>query len=191
MTFESLLIRFSSASLCGIKSASLLSVDEQWFNKYQSKIKELNSELFVYDRFIVPILRNKDRILLFVYDKNLLQQNLKKPEIKNYLVQKGYPKNATFDLCLSIFFAKLQNELDFPHEIGVFLGYPLEDVIGFEKNLGLNCKYCNVWKVYGDVKSAQKTCAMYAECKILCQKWLTQGNSIIDLIENYSALTAA
>ena len=36
----------------------------------------------------------------------------------------------------------------FPHEIGVFLGYPLEDVKGFIDNKGKNCESCGVWKVY-------------------------------------------
>ena len=36
----------------------------------------------------------------------------------------------------------------FPHEIGLFLGYPVEDVLGFIENAGQNCKCCGCWKVY-------------------------------------------
>ena len=42
----------------------------------------------------------------------------------------------------------MKNEQGFPHEIGVILGYPVEDVIEFEKHQGKNCKYCGCWKRY-------------------------------------------
>lgn len=41
-------------------------------------------------------------------------------------------------------------EREFPHEIGVFLGYPLEDVVGFIRNRGRNYTCCGYWKAYGD-----------------------------------------
>ena len=37
-------------------------------------------------------------------------------------------------------------EADFPHEIGVFLGYPLTDVVGFIENQGRNFTCCGCWK---------------------------------------------
>ena len=40
--------------------------------------------------------------------------------------------------------------MKFPHEIGIFLGYPLADVAGFIRNKGRNCKCIGTWKVYGD-----------------------------------------
>ena len=44
--------------------------------------------------------------------------------------------------------SRLAQREDFPHEIGLFLGYPLGDVIGFIKNAGQNCKCVGCWKVY-------------------------------------------
>lgn len=52
----------------------------------------------------------------------------------------------------------------FPHEIGIFLGYPLEDVKGFIENSGRHFKICGQWKVYSDTKRAEKLFAKYAEC---------------------------
>ena len=39
-----------------------------------------------------------------------------------------------------------------PHEVGVFLGYPLNDVKDFIKYKGNNFKICGCWKVYNDVE---------------------------------------
>jgi hypothetical protein len=44
----------------------------------------------------------------------------------------------------------------FPHEIGVFLGYPAEDVLGFIINEGRNYVCCRHWKVYHDIERAQE-----------------------------------
>ena len=44
----------------------------------------------------------------------------------------------------------------FPHEIGVLLGYPAEDVKGFVVNEGKNYLYSGYWKVYGDLSEAKQ-----------------------------------
>ena len=41
----------------------------------------------------------------------------------------------------------------FPHEVGLFLGYPLDDVTGFIEQKGKNYKCCGIWKVYGNPTS--------------------------------------
>ena len=67
---------------------------------------------------------------------------------------------------------------EFPHEIGVFLDYPVEDVRGFVQNSGCNYKLCGCWKVYGSVESARKKFAAYDKCReYLCRK-LEQGEDI-------------
>ena len=52
----------------------------------------------------------------------------------------------------------------FPHEVGLFLGYPPEDVQGFmeRRAKGFRCVGC--WKVYGDAEKAQKLFASYKKC---------------------------
>ena len=54
---------------------------------------------------------------------------------------------------------------DFPHEIGVFLGYPLEDVIGFIRNKG-QCFCClGCWKAYSNEAQARRVFALYEKCR--------------------------
>ena len=47
-----------------------------------------------------------------------------------------------------------QGEREFPHEIGIVLGYPPADVEGFIKNRGANFVACGGWKAYGDAQEA-------------------------------------
>ena len=51
---------------------------------------------------------------------------------------------------------RFQTESAFPHEIGLFLGYPLEDVKGFIQNKGQGYACCGLWKSYGDPRAARR-----------------------------------
>lgn len=55
-------------------------------------------------------------------------------------------------------------EDDFPHEIGIFLDYPLEDVRSFVKNRGENFIFSGIWKVYHNPEKAERTFRRYSEC---------------------------
>lgn len=69
----------------------------------------------------------------------------------------------------------------FPHEIGVFLGYPLEDVRGFIAGGGEGCKLCGYWKVYGDVERARQSFARYDRCRAALCARIDQGKRLPDI----------
>ena len=78
----------------------------------------------------------------------------------------------------SAFVARVYSCGGFPHEIGLFLGYPIDDVISFIENKGKNFKCCGCWKVYHDEDNAKKTFEKYKKCtNIYCKKYL-QGSSL-------------
>jgi hypothetical protein len=60
---------------------------------------------------------------------------------------------------------KFETYRQFPHEIGLFLGYPVDDVLGFVKNKGQNYKFCGYWKVYGNVEKAKNNFYCYELCR--------------------------
>ena len=70
---------------------------------------------------------------------------------------------------------------EFPHEIGVFLGYPLEDVTGFINNTGKNFRYSGIWKVYGDEKEAEKRFYKYKKCTEIYTRLWNNGRSLWQL----------
>ena len=67
---------------------------------------------------------------------------------------------------------------EFPHEIGLFLGYPPEDVRGFIENGAENCKCVGCWKVYGNVEAAKKTFAKYKKCTDVYSRQQANGKSV-------------
>lgn len=80
----------------------------------------------------------------------------------------------------SYFRVSCQVQEEFPHEIGIFLGYPLGDVIGFIKNAGHNCKCTGCWKVYCNECEAVRTFAKYKKCKDVYMRLWQQGRSVLE-----------
>ena len=74
--------------------------------------------------------------------------------------------------------SRLMSGADFPHEIGLFWGYPPEDVLGFIKNQARGYKYVGCWKVYGDEEKAKKTFERYKKCTNTYCRCYMQGKSI-------------
>lgn len=67
---------------------------------------------------------------------------------------------------------------EFPHEIGFFLGYPYEDVIGFIKNRGQNYLEVGPWKVYANQNQARRTFARYRRCARIYARAYRSGQSL-------------
>ena len=69
----------------------------------------------------------------------------------------------------------------FPHEIGLFLDYPLGDVVGFIENEGRNFKLAGFWKVYGDSRAASKLFAKFKKCKDVYSRLWSEGRTVLQL----------
>ena len=61
---------------------------------------------------------------------------------------------------------------EFPHEVGLFLSYPPEDVKGVIDHRANNFKCTGPWKVYGAEGQARSLFAKYKKCtEIYCALW--------------------
>ena len=76
----------------------------------------------------------------------------------------------------------MKDHLSFPHELGLLLGYPVEDVLGFIRNEGRNYLYCGYWKVYGDVDAARITFDRYNQAKEDAIRLISSGMEIHELL---------
>lgn len=134
----------------------------------------------------LEILCECDRyFLIFIYRKDLLLSYLSKPEINLFLERSGYFACATLPDYIEVLKSHFQCGNSFPHEIGIFLGYPLEDVVGFIENGGEECKCCGYWKVYGDKERSLDTFKRYDDCREYFEKKRAQGSSIEDILCAY------
>ncbi len=118
------------------------------------------------------------RRLTLVYHEEHLKAHLDAPEVWGFLLAMGYPVALGFEAVIEHLKKRVVMTGGFPHEVGVFLGYPLEDVMGFIKNKGQNCKLCGYWKVYGDAERAKEMFHQFTLCREALMGQLLQGGSI-------------
>ena len=71
---------------------------------------------------------------------------------------------------------------DVPHEVGLFLSYPPEDVAGFIANNARRCKCAGLWKVYGDEKRARRMFHAFKACTADYCRHLRSGRSLEELV---------
>jgi len=75
----------------------------------------------------------------------------------------------------------------FPHEMGLLLGYPVDDVMGFIENRGKNFSHTGYWKVYSNPLEAITLFERYNQAKKIVIKMVSQGVSIRDILDSYSS----
>jgi hypothetical protein len=108
--------------------------------------------------------RSETGLLVFVFAKEKLEKAISNKTIKTALSGMGYPSGASIFVFLD-YLKKQFESRRFPHEIGFFLGYPADDVLGFVKHKGENYKLCGYWKVYGNVERAKRCFRRYDKCR--------------------------
>ena len=177
---EEIFVRHCSPTLAGMKAGSMFSCNFDSLEELQNYVSGLN-EILNPKGIQVIILRYKDGFsLIGVFRIKAVKEVLLNEDAIKLLKSLGY---NNFDLCSCFvhLLIRFQNFNDFPHEVGLFLGYPPEDVIGFIDNNSNGQKCIGVWKVYGDEHSAKKTFKKYRRCtKIYCYL-LKKGRSIENL----------
>lgn len=109
-----------------------------------------------------------------------LQARLARPAVMQILRPLGYPVGGTLNQMLQVLRIRLMQQ-HFPHEIGLFLDYPVADVVGFARKGGADWKLCGYWKVYDDVEKAKALFARYDACKERLCRFLAAGHSISQL----------
>ena len=120
---------------------------------------------------IIPLRFSDDKALIYIYRPKKLSEDLNHSAAEQLLQRQGYD-TGTCEKCIVQLVRRLRQQKDFPHEIGLFLGYPVEDVCGFIENKACNCKCVGCWKVYGDEEAAKKKFAQYKKCtRVYCDQW--------------------
>lgn len=168
---EELLVRHCSPTLAGMKTGNIFSCSYSELSELREFIRNLNLRLVKKGLRVVPIRATEGRALIYVYRPKHLERDLKNDTAVQLLNQCDY-NIASADKCVNCLICRLKEKCEFPHEIGLFLGYPPEDVCGFIENRAEDFKCVGTWKVYGDAESAQKTFARYKKCTdVYCAKF--------------------
>ena len=115
-----------------------------------------------------------------VYRPALLRESLRQPERRAFLQACGYPVSMGTGRLLDELSRRMRSAKagGFPHEIGLFLGYPLEDVTGFIAAGGAEYRCSGCWKVYSDVERARQCFRRYELCRAALCRRLREGKAL-------------
>lgn len=169
MSYESI-VRHCAPTLAGMKMGSLYSYRFTCIKELHRALQERNRALNAKGVYVVIFRISGNQALIYMYRKSQLEQALSAPAIQAFLQSMGY-ETFSINACLTLLRLHLQKE-DFPHEIGVFLGYPLADIQAFILHKGKNCPCSGQWKAYTNVEAARKTFAKFKKCTdVYCTKF--------------------
>ena len=140
----------------------------------RSEIRQLNARLRKKGLRIVPLRIRDGSALIYVYRPARLKKDLSNGIAVDLLQCNGYACGHAAH-CVACLSRKMKKSASFPHEVGLFLGYPPEDVQGFMEQGSRNCKLCGCWKVYGDAERAQKIFDQYKKCTAVYARKFSSG----------------
>ena len=181
--FETVMIEQCAPVLAGLKPAGLFRYETRDCADLARRVRSWNEQLDEKG-LCVRVLKGCMRThqyLVYVYRESRLRVLLAQPQVRDFLRGEGYdlPQQPDDDApLLRQLSRRLCCEADFPPEIGVFLGYPLPDVVGFIENEGRNFTCCGCWKAYGDPAAARQHFAQLNKCTAVYLRLFHSGTPI-------------
>lgn len=144
-----------SEVLAEVKPANLISL----VNRIRPCGRNLYQLWVQYQQPINSRLRNLEFIalrsstkatLLLCYNRQQLEQHLSHAGIRRLLQKAGYNQDDGLDALLVMLKQRCNKNDCFPHEIGLFIGYPAKDVAAFMGFIKLPFACQALWKIYGN-----------------------------------------
>ncbi len=173
MSFEASLAQHCGAAMAGIKPASLAVCGA-------GRAAELAAfrEAFAGKGIRAEILLKRGgRITYLVFREEKLRAHLSRTENAAFLAAFGYPDGMEERLL----FLKVRMAGNcFPHEVGIFLGYPAEDVFGYMRDPG-GCIFSGAWKVYSEPEKKRALFARYKKCSGCIVRRLACGETLAEI----------
>lgn len=173
-TFACWLAQQLAPTICGSKPATILTLADGkhlplygWWERFGEGIL---ADTGIERRIFV---RDAARLIVLFYRPEVLRRHLEHGETKRFLSRLGYPVGKGLEGCLEVLKERFRERC--PHEIGVFLGIPLKDVMGFMGLSGepLSCR--GEWCVFGEAAQSLGAMRRFADDRDLVAERLRQG----------------
>ena len=165
--------------LTGIKVSNLFTVES--VNERLVHMALQNTEIVPYH-----LLSCKNKTVFLLFRRKELDWYLKEPKVQVFLISNGYNELSLTGI-LKRFSQQYATYMfrggDFPHEMGLLLGYPVEDVQGFIEHKGKDYLYAGYWKVYTDLEEKKALFEAYESAKEALLLLVSGGYTVPMMIE--------
>ena len=177
---EETIIRHCAPTLAGIKTGNLFRCAYPDRRKMIEDVRRWNTALSPKGLRLIPLQYDKGSAMIYLFRPARLQADLNDDMACALLQARGYA-TQTCSRCIVGLIDRLRQSAEFPHEIGLFLGYPPEDVSAFMEHRDTGCKCVGFWKVYGDEERAEKLFRRFTLCTEAYTRLWQRGRSLAQL----------
>jgi hypothetical protein len=176
----SVIIRNAGPTIKKHKTSSLInfSNSNRNLNNIWERYKDVVKAKLDIDYF--ELKRDTTNTFVLFYNKDKIIQSISDNKNMEFLKRFGYNEKMDINQCLSLLGKRFENMC--PHEIGIFLGYPIEDVVSFVDYPNSKCKMVGYWKVYHDIEKAEIIFNKYDEIKATIMKLMMRGMKPTELL---------
>ena len=187
--FEEILVEQCAPTLAGLKPASMFRYHPEFMHaeetdRVRMKLAELRP--FLRERglgaVILKTCPETGALLILVYREERIARILEDAACRQLFHEHGEHPERGLGCLIGELSEKICLGGTFPHEIGLLLGYPPEDVAGFIQHSGKNCRELCYWKSYSDPAGAERTAAMYRKCTAVYKKCFAAGTPLRQLV---------
>ncbi|MBK5276611.1 MAG: DUF3793 family protein [Desulfuromonadales bacterium] len=177
-----------SEVLAGVKPANLISLvnrtrscGRNLYQLWQSHHDELSTSL---TGISFKVLQTRERaLLLFCYNPDHLETHLAHAGIRVMLKKAGYDSTLSSEALLTELCRRIGNSDTFPHEIGLFIGYPAKDVAAFMGIVNLPFACQGPWKIYGNPGESLRLAERFRHCRNLMAEHLSLCASAVQYLD--------
>jgi len=158
----------SAEVIAGVKPANLISIANRthscgtnpyaYWKKWGGEVVKA-AQLETY-----TLIDRGNSVLVLLYRADALAELLAMPAVRAMLRRAGYTGQTGISDLLGTL-AKRMHSGTFPHEIGIFLGYPLKDVAGFMGLARIPFTCQGPWKIFGDPGASLKLADTFRWCR--------------------------
>ncbi len=117
--------------------------------------------------------KGENFVLVYFFKKDKLDKKLSTSKVSEFLNLMGYKDCKQVYDYLNLLKNRFNDSC--PDEIGIFLGYPLKDVIDFKDRDKKTCKCTGYWKCFNDEKSSRKAFEKFDETKIIVMRSILES----------------
>ncbi len=174
---DEMIVRYCAPTLAGMKTGNMFTYHFENLSELCNTMRRLNTLFREKGVRVLPLRYQKNSALIYLYRPSKLSKDLEDDMARNILRECGYCMTSPQSLIRNLM-TRLNSCDAFPHEIGLFLGYPPEDVLGFIQNQARGYKCVGYWKVYGDEEKAKKIFERYKRCTSTYCRCYMKGSSI-------------
>lgn len=181
-SIKKFLLYNSSLVIAGVKPSATVTVNKMLKDLYKSWIEYGKDFLESINLSFINLREDDNALIILIYNNDILKTHIFKTENIEFLRKLGYENNN-----ISYYVEYLKDryeEFNCPHELGIFLGIPIDDVKSFMQCSYKKCLGCGYWKIYSNYEKAIEIFSIYDDVREKTMDKIVEGESIDSIVNN-------